>query len=60
VTTRACTRNDAQSVLNLLASGALDVDRLITHRFPLTDAFKAVDAIQQRYDKPMWMTVVNP
>jgi len=60
VTTRACTRNDAQTVLSLLASGALDAEPLITHRFPLTDAIKAVDSIQQCYDKPMWMTVVNP
>ena len=38
---------------------ALVVDDLITHRFPLTDAIKAVDAIQGR-DEPMWMAVVNP
>jgi threonine dehydrogenase-like Zn-dependent dehydrogenase len=60
LTTRACTRNDTQAVLRLLETGALAFDELITHRFPLTDAIKAVDAIQQRVDKPMWMTVVNP
>jgi threonine dehydrogenase-like Zn-dependent dehydrogenase len=60
VTTRACTRNDTRAVLRLLETGALAFDELITHRFPLTDAIKAVDAIQQRVDKPMWMTVVNP
>jgi threonine dehydrogenase-like Zn-dependent dehydrogenase len=59
VGTRACTRNDALEVLRLLGSGALVVDDLITHRFPLTDAIKAVDAIQGR-DEPMWMAVVNP
>jgi threonine dehydrogenase-like Zn-dependent dehydrogenase len=59
VGTRACTRNDAREVLRLLETGALAVDELITHRFPLTDAVKAVDAIQRR-DEPMWMTVINP
>jgi threonine dehydrogenase-like Zn-dependent dehydrogenase len=56
---RAFTRNDAQEVLRLLATGVLNADELITHRFPLTDALKAADAIQRR-DEPMWMTVVNP
>jgi threonine dehydrogenase-like Zn-dependent dehydrogenase len=60
VATRAYTRQDAQDVLRLLDSGALTIDELITHRFPLTDALKAMDAIQQRTDNPMWMTVVNP
>ncbi|HEY4458300.1 MAG TPA: alcohol dehydrogenase catalytic domain-containing protein [Pseudonocardiaceae bacterium] len=57
--TRACTRADALDVLELLGKGALDLDELITHRFPLTDAVKAVDAIQQRTE-PIWMAVVNP
>ncbi|MER7692462.1 alcohol dehydrogenase catalytic domain-containing protein [Streptomyces sp. NPDC097610] len=60
VATRAYTRKDAHDVLRLLETGALTVDELITHRFPLTDAVKAMDAIQQRPDNPMWMTVVNP
>jgi threonine dehydrogenase-like Zn-dependent dehydrogenase len=59
VGTRACTRTDAQEVLRLLETGALTADDLITHRFPLTDAVKAVDLMQQRAE-PMWMTVVNP
>jgi threonine dehydrogenase-like Zn-dependent dehydrogenase len=59
VGTRACTRTDAQEVLRLLETGALVADDLITHRFPLTDAVKAVDLMQQRAE-PMWMTVVNP
>jgi threonine dehydrogenase-like Zn-dependent dehydrogenase len=59
VGTRACTRNDAREVLRLLEAGALAVDELITHRFPLADAVKAVDAMQRR-DEPMWMTVINP
>ncbi|MEV4516315.1 alcohol dehydrogenase catalytic domain-containing protein [Dactylosporangium sp. NPDC049525] len=57
--TRACTRNDALEVLNLLGSGALDVEDLITHRFPLAQAPEAVAAVQNRVD-PIWMAVVNP
>lgn len=60
VTTRACTRQDTTDVLRLLETGTLTVDELITHRFPLTEAIKAMDAIQQRDDDPMWMTVINP
>lgn len=59
VGTRACTRNDAREVLSMLGSGVLNIDELITHRFPLTDALKAIDAMQSRTE-PMWMTVVNP
>ncbi|WP_433567707.1 alcohol dehydrogenase catalytic domain-containing protein [Nocardia sp. CA-151230] len=59
VGTRACTRNDAREVLRLLETEALVAEDLITHRFPLTDAIKAVDAMRRR-DEPMWMTVVNP
>ncbi|MGI5404821.1 alcohol dehydrogenase catalytic domain-containing protein [Streptomyces sp. CA-135486] len=57
--TRACTRSDAQDVLNLLGGGALDVDDLITHRFPLAEVERAVDAMQSRTE-PIWMAVVNP
>lgn len=59
VGTRACTRSDAEQVLALLESGALNVDELITQRFPLTDADAAVEAMVNRKE-PMWMTVVNP
>jgi threonine dehydrogenase-like Zn-dependent dehydrogenase len=59
VGTRACTRNDAREILRLLETGSLIGDDLITHRFALSDAVKAVDAVQRRTE-PMWMTVVNP
>jgi threonine dehydrogenase-like Zn-dependent dehydrogenase len=59
VGTRACTRTDAHEVLRLLESGLLIADDLVTHRFPLRDAVKAVDLMQERAE-PMWMTVVNP
>jgi len=35
-----------QSVLDAMASGRLNVDKLITHRYPLSDAIKAYDKIQ--------------
>jgi threonine dehydrogenase-like Zn-dependent dehydrogenase len=57
--TRAYTRNDALEVLRLLDSGALTADELITHRFPLSQALHAVEAIQNRAE-PMWMPVINP
>ncbi|WP_194892709.1 alcohol dehydrogenase catalytic domain-containing protein [Catenulispora pinisilvae] len=59
VGTRACTRNDAREVLSMLGSGVLTADELISHRFPLADALKAVDAMQNRTE-PIWMAVVNP
>ncbi|MFF0157159.1 alcohol dehydrogenase catalytic domain-containing protein [Streptomyces sp. NPDC005263] len=60
VATRACTRQDTTDVLRLLETGTLTADELITHRFPLTEALKAMDAMEQRADDPMWMTVINP
>ena len=59
VGTRSCTRSDARQVLELLATGVLDVDELITQRFPLSEAAIAIDALQRR-SEPMWMTVINP
>jgi threonine dehydrogenase-like Zn-dependent dehydrogenase len=59
VGTRSCTRTDAQEVLALLSGGSLNVDELITHRFPLTQADAAVTALQRRAE-PIWMAVVNP
>jgi threonine dehydrogenase-like Zn-dependent dehydrogenase len=59
VGTRACTRADARQVLDLLATGALDAEELITHRFALSDADAALDALTGRRE-PIWMAVVNP
>ncbi|SDT80329.1 alcohol dehydrogenase catalytic domain-containing protein [Actinoplanes derwentensis] len=59
VGTRACTRTDAREVLDLLAGGALIIDDLITHRFPLAQADAAVAALQSRIE-PIWMAVVTP
>lgn len=59
VGTRACTRTDAEQVLGLLGGGVLDAADLITHRYPLADAARAVEAMQSRTE-PIWMAVVNP
>lgn len=57
--TRACTRADAREVLDLLGQGFLNVDELITHRFPLKETDRAITAMQERAE-PIWMAVVNP
>ncbi|MGV0037103.1 alcohol dehydrogenase catalytic domain-containing protein [Mycobacterium colombiense] len=59
VGTRSCTRNDALQVLRMLGSGAVNIDELITHRFPLVDSVAAIDAMACRRE-PMWMSVVHP
>ncbi|MET9491104.1 alcohol dehydrogenase catalytic domain-containing protein [Nocardia sp. NPDC006630] len=59
VGTRACTRSDAEDVLALLRSGALNVDELISQRYPLAEVDEAIEAMVNRKE-PMWMTVVNP
>ncbi|POM24350.1 L-threonine 3-dehydrogenase [Actinomadura rubteroloni] len=57
--TRGCTRADTAAVLDLLGSGALTADELITHRFPLADVGAALTALTGRTE-PIWMAVVNP
>jgi threonine dehydrogenase-like Zn-dependent dehydrogenase len=59
VGTRSCTRSDSQAVLDLLASGALVADELITHRFALGDINEALNATSSRRES-MWMTIVRP
>lgn len=59
VGTRSCTRSDSHAVLELLGSGALRVDELITHRFALSEVNQALEATASRHE-PMWMTVVHP
>ncbi|MFT4068066.1 alcohol dehydrogenase catalytic domain-containing protein [Paraburkholderia sp.] len=57
--TRSCTRSDTDAVLELLASGQLNADELITHRYPLERVNEALQATAARA-APMWMTVVHP
>ncbi|MBL0419659.1 alcohol dehydrogenase catalytic domain-containing protein [Ramlibacter sp. AW1] len=59
VGTRACTRSDTDAVLQLLATGELQAEDLITHRFPLSRVNAALTAMMDR-SEPMWMTVVQP
>lgn len=57
--TRACTRADTDQALSMLATGALNIDDLITHRFPLAEIDSAMTALQTRQEA-IWMAVVNP
>jgi threonine dehydrogenase-like Zn-dependent dehydrogenase len=59
VATRNHSRSDVRLVLDLLASGRVKVDDLITHRFRLSDIDAAISAFRSR-DLPIWMGVVNP
>ncbi|WCB91783.1 Alcohol dehydrogenase [Baekduia alba] len=52
-------RDDARQVMAWLASGALTIDDLFTHRFALADVGAAVDLLQTRAT-PAWMTAVHP
>jgi threonine dehydrogenase-like Zn-dependent dehydrogenase len=56
---RSCTRGDATDVIDLLAAGRLNVDELISHRFPLAGINAAVNTMRDR-SEPMWMAVVQP
>ncbi|MFI6521446.1 alcohol dehydrogenase catalytic domain-containing protein [Spirillospora sp. NPDC050679] len=59
VGTRGCTRVETSAVLELLGSGELRADELITHRYPLARADEAMRALRGRTE-PIWMAVVNP
>ena len=59
VGSRGCTRTDTDQVLGLLGSGALEVDELVTHRWPLSELDAAVDMLDTRRE-PLWVGLVNP
>jgi threonine dehydrogenase-like Zn-dependent dehydrogenase len=59
VGTRTCTRSDTDAVLSLLASGELQAEALVTHRFGLSEVNRALSAMMDRHE-PMWMSVVHP
>ncbi len=40
------------AILDLIAAGKLNVERIITHRFPITDVPKAYDLITGKVDEP--------
>ena len=43
VTSYAASDNDTKGALELIESGKLDVKKLITHTYPITDSQKAFD-----------------
>jgi threonine dehydrogenase-like Zn-dependent dehydrogenase len=53
------TREDARQVTAWMASGELQIDDLITHRFPLREVNAAAAIVRQRAE-PAWMTLVQP
>jgi threonine dehydrogenase-like Zn-dependent dehydrogenase len=55
---RAHTRDDAQKVLDWLQSDQLVMSGLITHRFPLKEAHRAIEAIETR-DEHVWMSIIE-
>lgn len=59
VGTRGNTRSDTKFVLDKLSDGTLNVDELVSHRFPLSDLKQVVLSVTYR-SPPMWMGVVHP
>ncbi|NTF83979.1 alcohol dehydrogenase catalytic domain-containing protein [Agrobacterium rhizogenes] len=59
IATRNHSRDDARMALELLASGQLQVDELISHQFALRDIDKAITAMTSR-EQPMWWAVIHP
>ncbi|KAJ5995807.1 hypothetical protein N7481_002784 [Penicillium waksmanii] len=55
---RAHTRDDAQQILNWLQNEEFVISDLITHRFPLKEAHRAIDTIETR-DEALWMTIIE-
>ncbi len=49
-----------EAVLDLMASGRLDVADLVTHRFPIDDAPKAFAALDDPRERPLGMLLTYP
>ena len=56
--TRNHSRTDALTILSWLADRRLEVDELITHKWPKDKIYEAVERLRDR-SQPMWMSVVN-
>jgi len=52
-------RRNMESVLDLIASGRLNVNRMITHRLPITQAERAYDIITGKIQEPYIGIVLN-
>jgi threonine dehydrogenase-like Zn-dependent dehydrogenase len=59
VGTRNNTRQDVMEALELLTSGRLQVDDLISHKFKLAEVEVAVKTVLSR-EQAVWMGIVNP
>lgn len=54
---RSCTRRDAREVLELLRTGRLAIDDLVTHRVPLPEVNRAVEELMGRGEGAWLITV---
>lgn len=57
VGSRSCTRRDAREVLELLRTGRVAIDDLVTHRVALTDVNRAVEELTARAEGAWLITV---
>ncbi|KAH8700316.1 hypothetical protein BGW36DRAFT_373861 [Talaromyces proteolyticus] len=58
ISSRGNARVDTNQALKLLADGELKIDDLFTHKYPFSDAEKAVDTIENRRE-PMWLSIIH-
>lgn len=59
VGSRNCSRDDAQQVIQMLQSGLIEADDLITHTIELQEVNRALE-ISRRRAEPAWMVVIRP
>ncbi len=57
--TRNHSRGDSSTVMDLLKTGQLNVEELVTHEFKLGDIEKAIVQLKDR-SRPSWMLIVRP
>jgi threonine dehydrogenase-like Zn-dependent dehydrogenase len=56
---RAALRDDSRLALELLGDGRLQIEDLITHRFPLEDINQAAALVRERSDEKTWLVAVD-
>ncbi|MFT4232631.1 MAG: alcohol dehydrogenase catalytic domain-containing protein [Leucobacter sp.] len=59
VGTRSCTRADVQQVMRIVEAEPERFERLITHRFPLSEVGAARRIFESR-SEPVWLAVIHP
>ncbi len=57
--TRNHSRGDSRTVMDLLKTGQLNVDELVTHEFSLQNIESAIVQLKDR-SRPSWMLIVRP